>query len=98
MIYNLIILLSVCLLFSCKQSKNRSAIEIIKFDPHIVDSLKQASDTVFTKIIGRKDFYYSDNYANRKDNSSAKILRDSIGNVVGFNKGIDGRVYFAAEY
>ena len=78
--------------FSCKQSK-LSDIEIIKFNPKIIDSLKQASDTSYNEIIGASDFYAADYYITRKDTITTKILKDSLGHVVAVNKSKNGREF-----
>ena len=82
---------------SCKQSK-LSDIEVIKFNPKIIDSLKQASDTSYTEIIGASDFYTADYYITRKDSITTKILKDSLGNVAAINKSKNSQTFFAAEY
>jgi antitoxin component YwqK of YwqJK toxin-antitoxin module len=88
----------VSLLFlSCNQ-KETSNIEVIKFDNKIIDTLTKTSDTTYSTFIGRYDFYTEDVYANKKDSLVTKILKDSLGNVVGINKSKKGIVILAAEY
>ena len=88
---------SLILASSCKQSK-LSDIEVIKFNPKIIDSLKQASDTSYTEIIGASDLYTADYYITRKDTITTKIFKDSLGHVVAVNKSKNGKTLFAAEY
>jgi antitoxin component YwqK of YwqJK toxin-antitoxin module len=85
------------LFFSCNQ-KETSGIEVIKFDIKIIDTLTKTSDTTYSTFIGRHDFYTEDVYAIKKDSLVTKILKDSLGNVVGINKSKNGVVIFAAEY
>jgi antitoxin component YwqK of YwqJK toxin-antitoxin module len=89
--------ISLILASSCKQSK-LSSIEVIKFNPKIIDSLKQASDTSYTEIIGRSDFYTADYYISKRDSITTKILKDSLGHVVAVNKSKNRQTLFAAEY
>jgi hypothetical protein len=84
-------------LFSCK-GPVLSDIQVIKFDANIIDTLKQTSDTSWTEVLGRKDFYTVDHYMDRRDSIVSKIFKDSLGNVVAFNKAKNEKVFFAAEY
>jgi antitoxin component YwqK of YwqJK toxin-antitoxin module len=84
-------------LMSCGQTK-LSDIEIIKFDPKTITDLKQTSDTIYTEHIGRTDFYTADYFVNRKDSIITKLFKDSIGNVVAYNKTKNDKVFFAIEY
>jgi hypothetical protein len=63
-----------------------------------IDTLKATSDTTYSSFIGRNDFYTADFYVTKKDSVITKILKDSLGNVVGINKSKNGIVQFAAEY
>lgn len=85
------------LLMSCRQTK-LSDIEVIKFDPETITNLEKTSDTIYTEHIGRADFYTADYFINRKDSVITKLFKDSIGNVVGYNKTKNGKVFFAMEY
>jgi len=84
-------------LFSCKQ-KDISDVEVIKFDKKLIDSLQNASNTTYSVFIGQHDFYTEDFYVTKKDNIITKILKDSLGNVVGLNKSKSGVMFFSAEY
>lgn len=84
-------------LFSCKQEET-SAIEIIKFDNRLIDTLTITSDTTYSTFIGRQDFYSADFYVTNKDSLITKILKDSLGNIVGVTKSKNGVTMFAAEY
>ena len=89
--------LLVITLFSCHRSTS-SDIEVIRFDTRIIDTLKQRSDTTYTEVKGRKDYYTIDHYINRKNNTTAQILKDSLGHVVGFNESKNGEMLFSGEY
>ena len=82
---------------SCGQEK-LSDIEVIKFDTKEIDDLKRTSDTTYTEQIGRADFFTVDYYINNKDSVTSKIFKDSLGNIVGFNKSKNDKVFFVAEY
>ena len=92
-------ILSGLLLFiqSCGQTK-LSDIEVIKLDTKVIDDLKRTSDTAYTEEIGRADFFTVDYYINYKDSVTTKILKDSLGNVVGLNKSKNDKVFLVAEY
>jgi antitoxin component YwqK of YwqJK toxin-antitoxin module len=92
-----VLLCFIIILFSCKQ-REISAIEIMKFDDRLIDTLKKTSDTTYSNFIGRHDFYTADFYVIKKDSVITKILKDSVGNVVGLNRSKNGIVFFAAEY
>lgn len=95
---NYIYIISIgTIFFSCKQSKN-SDIEVIKFDTKIIDSLKNASDTIYTKILKGSDWYSADYYINLKDSIENKIFKDSSGNIVALIEQKKGADIFAAEY
>jgi antitoxin component YwqK of YwqJK toxin-antitoxin module len=87
----------IFMLVSCKQ-KETSQIEVIKFNRKLIDSLQRTSDTAYSTFIGRHDFYTADFYVTNTDSLITKILKDSLGNVVGLNKSKNGVVLFAAEY
>ena len=89
--------LSLILALSCNQSKLSDS-EVIKFNPKIIDSLKQVSDTSYTEIIGRSDFYTADFYITKRDALTTKILKDSLGHIVAVNKSKNGQTLFDAEY
>ncbi len=97
MIIRLFLLFLLLLNFSCRQ-KETSGIEVIKIDKKFIDSLHNISDTTYTTFIGRHDFYTADFYVTYKDSLLTKVLKDSLGNVVGLNKSKEGVVFFAAEY
>lgn len=85
------------LLFSCGQT-NLSEVEVIKFDPDVINKLKETSDTSFTEYVGRSDFYNIDHYINYKDSVTAQIFKDSLGNVVAYTKTKRDMVFFSVEY
>jgi len=97
MTIRLILFCFIITLFSCGQ-RETSAVEIIKFDNKLIDTLKTTSDTSYSTFIGRHDFYSADFYVINKDSMITKILKDSLGNVVGLNKSKNGVTMFAAEY
>lgn len=93
----LILYCLIIILVSCRQWET-SAIEIIKFDNKLIDTLKATSDTTYSTFIGRHDCYSADFYVLKKDSFITKILKDPLGNVVGLNKSKNGVIVFAAEY
>ena len=84
-------------LVSCN-NKEVSKIEIKKFDVRIIDTLLKSSDTFYTEFVGRHDFYTIDHYIQVKDSLVSRVLKDSLGNVVGFNKATKDSMLFSAEY
>jgi antitoxin component YwqK of YwqJK toxin-antitoxin module len=84
-------------MISC-DSRELSAIEVIRFDPAVIDSIKRIADPSYSELIGRSDFFTVEYYITREDSSQTKILKDSIGHVVGMSQ-IKNRAWiFGAEY
>jgi antitoxin component YwqK of YwqJK toxin-antitoxin module len=92
-----IISIITTILFSCNQS-TVSDIEVIKFNPKTIDSLKQASDSVYTKILKGWDWHSADYYITVKDSIINTIYKDSSENVAAFTEQKNGVTIFAAEY
>ena len=76
-------LLYIPLLFLSCNYKEISPIEVIKFDKRLIDTLVSVSDTSYSTFIGRNDYYTIDFYLTKRDSLITKILKDSLGNVVG---------------
>ena len=89
--------LATIFLLSCSQP-SLSNIEIIKFNPKIIDSLKNSSDTMYTENFEEGDFRTIDYYITVEEDLVTKVLKDSMGNIVGLNKSRNGTVFFTAEY
>jgi antitoxin component YwqK of YwqJK toxin-antitoxin module len=87
----------ILILVSCGQTK-KSDIEVIKFDTEIINDLNKSSDTVYSEHIGRTDFFTVDYYVNSEDSVTTKLFKDSIGNVVAYNKTKNNKVFFVIEY
>jgi uncharacterized radical SAM superfamily Fe-S cluster-containing enzyme len=92
-----IISIITVILFSCNQ-QTVSDIEVIKFNPKTIDSLKQISDSVHTKILKGWDWHSADYYITIKDSITNTIFKDSSGNVAAFTEQKNGVSIFAAEY
>ena len=84
-------------IISCNEHEV-SDIEVIKFNMRIIDSLRSVSDTSFTELTGRSDFFTTEYYINRRDTTQTKIYKDSAGNVVGIIKSKHDIRHFSAEY
>jgi hypothetical protein len=85
-----------CLLIGCR-GKERSEIEIIKYDPKLVQEIMSHFDSTYTEYPKRHDFWSIDHYL--KDSTRENlILRDSLKNIVGIVESRKGKYYFSQEY
>jgi len=89
--------LVIFLLFGCEK-KEISPIEIVLLDKKLIDEIKNPmnSDSSYIEHPKRKDFWSVEHYI-IKPNKENAIFRDSLGNVVGYWKRIDGKNYKGAE-
>ncbi|HEX5024223.1 MAG TPA: hypothetical protein VFV68_03080 [Agriterribacter sp.] len=73
------------LFVACKEtSQQYSGVEIIKVNMALLDSIRNNSDTGFTRIIGAKEFYSAEQYFSAKDSVVSKIMKDTAGQITGF--------------
>ena len=81
---------------SCND-KERSEIEIIKYDKNIVKEIVSSYDSTYIENKHREDFWTIEHYLidSSKENL---IFRDSLKNVVGIVKRENGKNYYTAEY
>jgi hypothetical protein len=70
-----------CLLMGC-HGKERSEIEIIKYDPKLAKEIISHFDSTYTEYPKRHDFWSIDHYLTDSDRENL-ILRDSLKNIVG---------------
>lgn len=87
----------ICMMIGCK-SNEVSPIEIIKIEQTIIDEISNPknSDSIYIEYPKRKDFWSIEHYI-IKPNRENTIFKDSLENVVGYWKGIDGKNYEGAE-
>jgi hypothetical protein len=85
-----------CLLMGCR-GKERSEIEIIKYDPKLVQKIMSHFDSTYTEYPKRHDFWSIDHYLT-DSNRENLILRDSLKNIVGIVERGKDRNYFSQEY
>ena len=72
--------LFIVMLYSCN-SNNKSAIGAMKINYNMIDSVKKASDTSWSKKYRSLDFFTADYYVTKKDSIVTQIMKDSAGNV-----------------
>jgi len=58
--------------------------ETITVNKAQLDSIRNNSDTGFTRIIGAGEFYSAEQYFNNKDSVISKIMKDTAGHITGF--------------
>ncbi len=100
------LLLPVILLFnifSCSPANEKQQTEVkiplSEAVQQMLDSMKQASDTVYTKPYKRTDFVTATYYVNRARNIVCQVMKDSAGTtrqIITTEKGI--RTFFAGYY
>jgi hypothetical protein len=79
------------------RGRERSEIEIIKYDPKLVQEIISHFDSTYTEYPRRHDFWSIDHYL-MGSNRENEILRDSLKNIVGIIERENGRTYFGQEY
>ncbi|HRO47452.1 hypothetical protein [Agriterribacter sp.] len=72
------------LCMGCENTVNHLPGGISKTDKAFFDSIRQNSDTGFTRIIGAGEFYSAEQYYSRGDSIVSKIMKDTAGNITGF--------------
>jgi antitoxin component YwqK of YwqJK toxin-antitoxin module len=85
-----------CLLMGC-HGKERSEIEIIKYDPNLVKEIISHFDSTYTEYPKRHDFWSIDHYLTNSNRENL-ILRDSLKNIVGIIEREKGKNFFSQEY
>lgn len=86
------------LVLSACAGRQQSDIEIIKLDSGLVQDIMATSDKPMVDTPRRKDFYYIEHYLNKSDSTVSRILKDSLGHIVGINQTRKGIRLFVAEY
>jgi len=84
------------LLMGCS-GRERSEIEVIKYDPDLVSEIMSHFDSTYTEYPKRHDFWSIDHYLT-DSNRENLILRDSLKNIVGIVEKGEGRNSFSQEY
>lgn len=84
------------LLLGCTSEKEKSAIEIIKYDDQLVKNIRTAYDTTITENPMRKDFWKIEYYL--KDSVESRIITDSLGNIVAISQFTNNIRTFVEEY
>jgi len=83
-------------LISCSE-KQRSSIEVIKYDKNLVENIKAKFDSTKTRILKRDDFWTVEHYYIDSTKES-KIMKDSLNNIVAIVIIENGVNVFAQEY
>ena len=88
----------IIIVFASCQSQEISPIEIIKLEQSKIDEISgfENNDSTYIEYPRRADFW-SIEYYTIEPNLKNAIFKDSIGNVVGYWKRIDGKNYESAE-
>lgn len=72
----------LAIMVSChRTTKDQSSIRVIKVPQSILDSLAANSDSMFTKVLGGTELYAFDQYIGKNVNNTAKVIKDTAGNV-----------------
>ena len=79
----LLIYSSIAILFmGCQDQQAVSSVEKVLFKESMLDSLRQRSDSTYSRYIGAPEFHSAEQLVSRRDSTTTKIMRDSMGNVV----------------
>jgi antitoxin component YwqK of YwqJK toxin-antitoxin module len=84
------------ILTSCT-GKERSEIEVIKYDRQLVKDIQSTHDSVYTETPKRKDFWIIEHYLTGSTKEKI-ILKDSLENIIGIVIRENGINSFAQEY
>src|SRR5579863_4711248 len=85
-----------CVFMGCR-GRERSEIEVIKYNPKLVQEIMSHFDSTYTEYPKRHDFWSIDHYL-RDSARENLILRDSLKNIVGIVESRKGKYYFSQEY
>jgi antitoxin component YwqK of YwqJK toxin-antitoxin module len=85
------------LLLTCCSTRERSEIEVVKYDEDLISQIQSSYDSTYVETPKRQDFWTIENYLSDSA-KTAMILKDSIGNVVGIVLRENGINTFAQEY
>lgn len=93
----LLIGLIIFIITGC-MNKEISPIEIVKLDHRIINEIMNPEnhDSMFVAYPKRKDFWSIEQYI-IKPNKENAIFKDSVGDIVGYYKRIDGKNYETVE-
>ena len=93
-----ILIIATTIIISCRENET-SRIEIIKIETEEITEITQSveNDSIFIEYPKRKDFWSIEHYLIQPDKENL-IFKDSIGNVVGLIKRINGKNYEGGEY
>jgi antitoxin component YwqK of YwqJK toxin-antitoxin module len=85
--------------YSCSQ-KDKIPKEIIKVNTNWLDSIKQKSDTSWTKLYRNNEFVTAEYYVDRKDSIVTQLMKDATGLIRQINiaKYDNIRLFFAEYY
>jgi hypothetical protein len=74
---------SIAFLFmGCQDQQEVSSVEKDLFKESMLDSLRERSDSTYSRYIGAPEFHSAEQLLSRRDSTITKIMRDSMGNVV----------------
>ncbi|MEO8772359.1 MAG: hypothetical protein ABI402_19830 [Ferruginibacter sp.] len=97
-IISVVFIISGCFLFSCKE-KQATQQPNLTVDMKMLDSIRDHSDSTYTKPYKRTDFVTAEYFISKKDSTITQVMRDSAKNirqvVVEKNK---RRIYVAEFY
>ncbi len=88
----------ICGLQACKSGAVKVQAKIITVDQHLLDSVKNSSDSVYSKPYFSRDFVTAIYFINRTDSTVAQVMKDkdSVIRQVLISKG--KRKIYAAQY
>lgn len=85
------------LIIGCTSENEKSEIEIIKYDPELLEEIQSNYDSTYTESPRRDDFWTIEHYLVSAEYENI-IFKDSLDNIVGIVKRQNGKNYFTAEY
>jgi antitoxin component YwqK of YwqJK toxin-antitoxin module len=76
-------IVAISFFLSCNSKEGEeSSVEVILVNQHRLDSIRNNSDTGYTRSIGAAEFNKAEQYLDKKDSIISKIMRDTGDNVV----------------
>lgn len=70
------------LLMGCQDQQQVSSVDKMLFKQSMLDSLRERSDSIYSRYIGAPEIHSAEQLISRRDSTITKIIRDSTGNVV----------------
>ena len=93
-----IVILLISLFYSCKSKNKTFENKLITINKGFIDSIKNKSDTTYTKRYRNNEFVTAEYYLNRNDHTVTQIMRDSGNNIRQVLITKKGKKLFGTEY